>query len=210
MQILRESEGPNVMKPTSQTITCVPVRLIRSVLRHKADFQPSLFEHYEDSDGYYDTRHLPPEQINQFKNTFTGHEIELLSAILFRAGFEKSGKQYQWNRHAEFQSVYELCKIASGSKARSDKDITPYIKALKILDVHHWFLYKENEKVFLEKSRPINITDKNDGIIIEIAENIVRNPDYFKYIAISPSSLFKAGGIKRVSSAHIKLYMYLA
>jgi len=190
----------------------VPSRFIHAALRHDINITGSLFEyHIDNGDLDFEVfRQIHPAKIQEFlkdyENTFTGHELEMIVAAYHRAG--ESGR-------AEFKSVNEWITISAGGRG---SDRTKYLESIKTIQEPHWILDFHKHRyiithippVIVSKKRTIDESGKIEySIVVHISKVIRQNIKSFHMVPLALAKLLRSGGLKRVQTAHIKLYLYI-
>ena len=186
----------------------VPSELARSVCRHERPITESLFQ-YEHDEGELFKKKIPIEILESYENNFTAPKIEVITAVLFQAA--RTHKEIGTKKGiAEFKSKYELAELASGNKRKSDK----HLKAIDELTEPHQMLDVESDDYVLSNWPPLTISDiKRDDkklIRIQLSDAIHRDAKFYYHIPLAISLLLRArGGLKRVTTAHVKQYLYI-
>lgn len=182
----------------------VPSGYCIAVTRHKVPVIESLFEYVRDEYDDVVKKPISPKLIEDYENRFTGQELELINAALFRC--------QKGDGRADFKSKYEWAKLATGGKQR---DLPDMYLSMQSVQTPHQLLIKEKKEYILSKTPPINTEEIKDAdgrkkYIVRVAETIYRNPSQsYYYLPLAISEIYRRGGIDRVRTHHIKLYFYL-
>jgi hypothetical protein len=204
---LRDELTPNISESrpyaTIVPAAIVPARMVLAVLRHELESEDDLYQMQRDGLRPIDGRGVA----ERFENQYTGQELELLIAAFARAG-ENSNV-------AEFRSEAEWIELACGKRARSAPE---YHNAIRSLAEPHWMLDRHGDRHIIAQERPIEIVTEYDlaggggapkNLSVRIAESLCRNRRSFHQVPLALSQQLRDGGLRRVSTAHVKLYLYV-
>ncbi|MDH5561344.1 MAG: hypothetical protein OEY59_10885 [Deltaproteobacteria bacterium] len=181
----------------------VPVPFINTVCKHNPGVHETLIQLKENEYGLEEIP-IRPEEINSYRNKFSGNEIEIMIQVFKRAGFDKKNG---FGKTAVFRSRYELARLTAGTRNRR---IQNFIDAIKTLEGPHWLAFSQKRKNFIAHIAPLKIEILETGeISVHVCPQLIEGKTY-RLAPSNPSQILKIYGVKRADTAHIKTFLYMA
>lgn len=184
-------------------VAIVPARLIQAILRHEIKPTDKLYQKQGNQLRQIDSK----EPARDFRNNITGQELELLIAAFSRLDNDSSV--------SEFRSEAEWIELASGKPARSAPE---YHKAIRALETPRWTLDKIAGRLIVDHKHPVTITERYDltapqrprkVLAVTLSEPMTRNRRSFFQIPLGLSAILRGGGLRKVATSHLRLYLYV-
>lgn len=176
----------------------VSMRLVLAALRHGIKEAESLFEWADN--GRHTEAHDRDQIERGFVNTFTGPELELMTAAFHRTGYDKEDG---FGQCAEFASINEWVTLAAGHDARGagkDRNFrfnrSEYIAAIKTLKKPHAVMYAAKamgrRAVFYTETAPVSVSSSRAGLRVNLAP-VLTEADHYMLIPLGLAAKIRRG-----------------
>lgn len=183
------------------------MRLVLAALRHGIKETESLFEWADN--GRHAESHDRDQIERRFANTFTGHELELLTAAFHRTGYIKGDG---FGSCAEFASLNEWVTLAAG-QTNTDFNRSKYAAAIETLKNPHAVMYAAKamgrRAVFYTETPPVSVSESKAGLRVNMAPVLTEAHQYMLIPLGLAAKIRKGMPGKRVTRPIILLYWEL-